>query len=837
MVWALQMIHVSGIKSSVSFSPVTKQITRVSRIRCSTTTPKKQYTIAVLPGDGIGAEVTPVAVDALRLAGSLEGIEFVFKEMPIGGAAYEATGNPLPEESLKLLEASSLKKHLAEGVDLMIIRELVGGLYHGVPRGFGINPLGEETGFCTEIYSTGEVDRVARIAFDMAAQRRGKVTSVDKASVMESSMLWRKTVTALSTEYPEVDLTHMLVDTSAMELVRSPKQFDVVVTSNNFGDILSDVASVINGGIGMLPSACIGGSGPQMFEPVHGSAPDIDGQDVANPLAAVLTAVMLLRYGLKEEVVAKRLENAIYDTLDKGFRTRDIATLGNKIVGLTTGDHRRRSVTMMPSTSSIIAGEESIVPSPVVASVSGESSLSDMTQTVHFSSGNPRIGETRGVMHLFSDDPVSSSSSSSSSNLPIGRNPLVCVLGVPNHMTYADFCQFCGSFIQHILEMRTVRNDGIENRYSILIRFDSQESTDTFYQHFRGKQFNSLEEDVCRLLFTLDVQFTGYSGSIDHTQPSAHGPIEQPTCPVCLDRLDQDTGGILTTMCNHSFHCSCISNWPDSSCPVCRYCQQQPENSVCCVCQTTENLWMCVICGVVGCGRYKGGHARRHWEETEHCYSLELETQRVWDYAGDNYVHRLIQSKTDGKLVELNSHGSLSKDGCGSFECSDSGMSDALLNSKVDMIISEYNELLQAQLENQKQYFEKLLQNVKEETEQKVSEAASKAISQRLQKLQTRFDRCMKEKQFLEDLNENLVKNKDEWITTITELEEREKKAVQAKDEKIKGLDEQLGKLMAQMVESETSESKEVMDATTVLPISTDTTTTTTSSKSNRRKG
>ncbi|EFH55175.1 hypothetical protein ARALYDRAFT_901299 [Arabidopsis lyrata subsp. lyrata] len=466
-----------------------------------------------------------------------------------------------------------------------------------------------------------------------------------------------------------------------------------------------------------------------------------------------------------------------------------------------------------------------------------------MTQTVHFSSGNPRIGETRGVMHLFSDDVVSSSSSSS--NLPIGRNPLVCVLGVPNHMTYADFCQFCGSFIHHILEMRTVRNDDIENRYSILIRFDSQESTDTFFHHFRGKQFNSLEEDLCRLLFTLDVQFTGYSGSIDHTQPSAAGPIEQPTCPVCLERLDQDTGGILTTMCNHSFHCSCISNWPDSSCPVCRYCQQQPENSVCCVCQTTENLWMCVICGVVGCGRYKEGHARRHWEETEHCYSLELETQRVWDYAGDNYVHRLIQSKTDGKLVELNSHGSLSKDGCGSCEYSDSGMTDALLNSKVDMIISEYNELLQAQLENQKQYFEKLLQNVKEETEQKISEAASKAISQRLQKLQTRFDRCVKEKQFLEDLNENLVKNKDVWSTKITEIEEREKKAVRAKDEKIQGLEEQLGKLMAQMDgESEVSETKEVQDAT-VLPLSTTNTSSSGSGnvinankkKSNRRKG
>ncbi|KAL0732132.1 hypothetical protein Bca4012_028226 [Brassica carinata] len=388
MATALQ-IHVSGIKLPISLSPnATKQSSRVSkregRIRCSATTPNKKYTIAVLPGDGIGTEVTPVAVEALRLAGSLEGIDFEFKEMLVGGAAYEATGVPLPEETLKaslesdavylgavgitkkmpssdhlpkhlrpeagllsirralgvyanlrpitvypqLLEASSLKRSVAEGVDFMIIRELVGGLYNGKPRGFGINEKGEETGFCTEIYSTSEVDRVARIAFDMAMERRGKVCSVDKATILESSMLWRRRVTIMSAEYPEVDLSHMLVDTSGMELIRYPKQFDVLLTTNVFGDILSDVAAMITGGIGMLPSACIGGPGPQLFEPVHGSAPDIDGEDVANPLAAVLTAVMLLRYGLKEEAVAQRIENAIFDTLNKGFRTRDIPTPG-----------------------------------------------------------------------------------------------------------------------------------------------------------------------------------------------------------------------------------------------------------------------------------------------------------------------------------------------------------------------------------------------------------------------------------------------------------------------------------------------------------------------------
>ncbi|KAF3537109.1 hypothetical protein F2Q69_00021175 [Brassica cretica] len=167
----------------------------------------------------------------------------------------------------------------------------------------------------------------------MAMERRGKVCSVDKATILESSRLWRKRVTIMSEEYPEVDLSHMLVDTSGMELIRYPKQFDVLLTTNVFGDILSDVSAMTTGGIGMLPSACIGGPGPQLFEPVHGSAPDIEGEDVANPLAAVLTAVMLLRYGLKEEAVAKRIENAIFDTLNEGFRTRDIPTPGAKIVG------------------------------------------------------------------------------------------------------------------------------------------------------------------------------------------------------------------------------------------------------------------------------------------------------------------------------------------------------------------------------------------------------------------------------------------------------------------------------------------------------------------------
>ncbi|XP_038993341.1 BRAP2 RING ZnF UBP domain-containing protein 2-like isoform X2 [Hibiscus syriacus] len=387
------------------------------------------------------------------------------------------------------------------------------------------------------------------------------------------------------------------------------------------------------------------------------------------------------------------------------------------------------------------------------------------TEAISFSSGNPRIEETRGVMHLFSNDAVST--------LPVERKPLACVLGVPNHMTYADFCQFCASFIHHILEMRIVRNDGMEDRYSVLIRFDSQESTDKFYQHFNDRQFSSLEEEVCRVLFTLDVQFTGYTGSLDHVQSPPASSTEQPSCPVCLERLDQDASGILTTICNHSFHCSCISKWTDSSCPVCRYCQQQPEKSKCFICQTSENLWICVICGFVGCGRYKGGHAIIHWKETQHCYSLELETQRVWDYAGDNYVHRLIQSKTDGKLVELNSHClHAANDGCGNCHCVDSGTNEAMLSCEAE-IVNEYNELLRTQLENQKVYFETLLQQENEETERAIADAVNKAAIQKRQKMQAKLERCVKEKKFLEDLNENLLKNQEIWKAKLLEVGER----------------------------------------------------------------
>ncbi|PIA25320.1 hypothetical protein AQUCO_11800011v1 [Aquilegia coerulea] len=386
-----------------------KSLTNLKRtlIRCSATSSSKRYNITLLPGDGIGPEVVSVAKNVLTLAGSQQGIEFEFREMPVGGAALDLVGVPLPDETLsvakqsdaillgaiggykwdnnekhlkpetgllqlraglgvfanlrpatvlpQLVDSSTLKKEVAEGVDLMVVRELTGGIYFGQPRGFGKNEKGEEIGFNTEVYATYEIDRIARVAFETARKRRGKLCSVDKANVLEASMLWRKRVTMMASHYPDVELTHMYVDNAAMQLIRDPKQFDTIVTNNIFGDILSDEASMLTGSIGMLPSACLGESGPGLFEPIHGSAPDIAGQDKANPLATVLSVAMLLRYGLQEENAARTIENAVLETLNKGFRTGDIFSTGKKLLGCKEiGEEVMKSVGSQEKVSAVV---------------------------------------------------------------------------------------------------------------------------------------------------------------------------------------------------------------------------------------------------------------------------------------------------------------------------------------------------------------------------------------------------------------------------------------------------------------------------------------------------
>ncbi|WP_341878810.1 3-isopropylmalate dehydrogenase [Synechococcus sp. UW140] len=338
------------------------------------------YRITLLAGDGIGPEITAIAVKLLGRVAQQFNFQLDFDHQPVGGDAIEKFGEPLPASTLAackasdavllaaigapkydnlprqqrpesgllalragldlfanlrpvaivpaLIDASSLRPEVISGVDLLVVRELTGGIYFGQPKGRVQLENGAERGFNTMTYSSSEVDRIAKVAFDLARQRRGVLCSVDKANVLDVSQLWRDRVNEMAGAYPDVNLSHMYVDNAAMQLVRQPRQFDVLLTSNLFGDILSDEAAMLTGSIGMLPSASLGSSGPGLFEPVHGSAPDIAGQDLANPLAMVLSAAMMLRIGLKQDAAAMALENAVSAVLEQGFRTGDLMADG-----------------------------------------------------------------------------------------------------------------------------------------------------------------------------------------------------------------------------------------------------------------------------------------------------------------------------------------------------------------------------------------------------------------------------------------------------------------------------------------------------------------------------
>lgn len=340
--------------------------------------------IAVLPGDGIGPEIVAQAVKVLNALN----LGISMTEAPIGGAGYEASGDPLPDATLKLAKesdavllgavgdwkydklerhlrpergllrirkelnlfanlrpallypelasASTLKPEVVSGLDIMIVRELTGDIYFGQPRGISKLENGEREGVNTMRYNESEIRRIGRVAFDIAMKRNKKVCSVDKANVLEATELWRQVMIELSADYPEVELSHMYVDNAAMQLIRAPKQFDVMVTGNIFGDILSDEASMLTGSIGMLPSASLDENNKGMYEPSHGSAPDIAGKDIANPLATILSVAMMLRYTFNDEANAQRVENAVKKALAQGYRTADIWTEGSTKVGCRT---------------------------------------------------------------------------------------------------------------------------------------------------------------------------------------------------------------------------------------------------------------------------------------------------------------------------------------------------------------------------------------------------------------------------------------------------------------------------------------------------------------------
>jgi len=336
----------------------------------------KTYKIALIKGDGIGPEIVDEAVKVLDAVASYSGFGFKYDELLMGGCAYDITGDPLPQETIsgslsadavlfgaiggekwdnlprekrpesgllrfrkelgvyanirpavvydELANASSLKPEIVRGVDLMVVRELIGGIYFGEPKG-----RDENKGWNTMVYSRDEIVRIAHQAFKIAMTRGKKVCSIDKANVLDVSQLWRETVEEIAKEYPEVELSHMYVDNAAMQLIRDPKQFDVMLTGNIFGDILSDEASMLSGSIGLLPSASVGAK-IGVYEPIHGSAPDIAGQGIANPIATISSASMMLRYALNENAAADKIDAAIKRALAEGYRTQDLAQFDAK---------------------------------------------------------------------------------------------------------------------------------------------------------------------------------------------------------------------------------------------------------------------------------------------------------------------------------------------------------------------------------------------------------------------------------------------------------------------------------------------------------------------------
>ena len=340
--------------------------------------------ILILPGDGIGTEIVDQAVKVINSLNSNHEMGMTLVSGLIGGIAYDETGSPLPDETIKtakscdsillgavggpkwealerdlrpergllgirseldlfsnlrpailypqLASASSLKTEIVSGLDLMIVRELVGGIYFGKPRGIEIRD-GERFGINSATYYESEIARIGHSAFQIAQKRGKRVCSVDKANVLEVSELWREVMEEVSSSYPDVTLSHMYVDNAAMQLVRDPKQFDVMVTSNLFGDVLSDCAAMLTGSIGMLPSASLDKNNFGMYEPIHGSAPDIAGKDIANPLATILSISMMLRYSLNQVELADKINLAVSEVLDKGYRTKDISAAGDKVVG------------------------------------------------------------------------------------------------------------------------------------------------------------------------------------------------------------------------------------------------------------------------------------------------------------------------------------------------------------------------------------------------------------------------------------------------------------------------------------------------------------------------
>lgn len=422
-----------------------------------------------------------------------------------------------------------------------------------------------------------------------------------------------------------------------------------------------------------------------------------------------------------------------------------------------------------------------------------DSPSKQLPDQISFFSGNPSVEIVHGIMHLYKTNKMTSLRED------VRRSAMVCILTVPATMTSHDLMKLLAPYNDVMEHMKIIR-DSTPNQYMVLIKFCIQADADSFYTACNGRQFNSIEDAVCQLVYVERAD-------VIKSEEGASLPVmeltELPKCTVCLERMDESVNGILTTLCNHSFHSQCLQRWEDASCPVCRYCQtpEPVEENKCFECGVQENLWICLICGHIGCGRYVSMHAYKHFEETQHTYAMQLTNHRVWDYAGDNYVHRLVASKTDGKMVQ--------------YECE----GDTCHAEKIDALQLEYSYLLTSQLESQRIYWENKIVHLEKETAEEITnmKVKFKETLERCDNLERRFGEIGKEKQSIEkkctQLNSRVVKlsqelmeeqemnrclraNQTELQATLAEEAHKAKESVGCKDVAISELQEQLRDVM-----------------------------------------
>ncbi|XP_068562514.1 BRCA1-associated protein [Cebidichthys violaceus] len=446
-----------------------------------------------------------------------------------------------------------------------------------------------------------------------------------------------------------------------------------------------------------------------------------------------------------------------------------------------------------PAEADVLEGTEASPGESEASGAAPESPSKQLPDQISFFSGNPSVEIVHGIMHLYKTNKMTSLTED------VRRSAMVCILTVPATMTSHDLMKLLAPFNDVMEHMKIIR-DSTPNQYMVLIKFCTQADADSFYTACNGRQFNSIEDAVCQMVYVERAE-------VIKSEEGASLPVmeltELPKCTVCLERMDESVNGILTTLCNHSFHSQCLQRWDDATCPVCRYCQtpEPVEENKCFECGVQENLWICLICGHIGCGRYVSRHAYKHFEETQHTYAMQLTNHRVWDYAGDNYVHRLVASKTDGKMVQ--------------YECE----GDTCHAEKIDALQLEYSYLLTSQLDSQRIYWENKIVHLEKETAEEINnmKVKFKETLERCDNLERRFGEIGKEKQGIEkkctqlhtrvmklsqelkeeqEMNRCLRANQTQLQSQLLEEERKGKESGEHKDRAISELQEQLRDVM-----------------------------------------